>query len=116
MITAIAPFNKSKIKVKIAANLFPVLRTFVAPIFPDPILRKFPSPIILDIIIPKGMEPIKYANKITKKIFIKPSSNAGIISYEPLVLKQSFLSLDPALFFHRMEYFLILNSVLFYPK
>jgi len=40
MITAIAPFNKSKIKVKIAANLFPVLRTFVAPIFPDPILRK----------------------------------------------------------------------------
>lgn len=67
MITAIAPFNKSKIKVKIAANLFPVLRTFVAPIFPDPILRKFPSPIILDIIIPKGMEPIKYANKITKK-------------------------------------------------
>ena len=35
--TGMYPFTASKIKVAVAKILFPVLRTFVAPILPDPI-------------------------------------------------------------------------------
>ena len=40
------PFNKSSIRVATARDFFPVLKTFVVPIFPDPIslisfLKKF---------------------------------------------------------------------------
>ena len=103
-------------KVKIAANLFPVRRTFVAPMLPEPILRKFPSPIILAIIIPEGIDPIKYEQNITNRIFKILSSNTGNISYKPLFLRRLFVLLYLALFFHRMGYFLILNVVLIYPE
>ena len=43
-ITTRAPFAPSRINVIKAANLFPVLRTFVAPILPEPISRRFPKP------------------------------------------------------------------------
>ena len=56
------PFKKSKRRVKNAASLFPVRKTFVAPIFPDPTFRKSPSPRIFDIRMPKGIEPAKYPN------------------------------------------------------
>ena len=40
--TAIPPFEISSIKVISAKNLLPVLRTFVAPMLPEPILRISP--------------------------------------------------------------------------
>ena len=42
-----------------ATNLFPVLKTFVAPILPEPISLMLPNLKSLDINIPKGIEPIK---------------------------------------------------------
>ena len=58
--TAQIPFEKSNRRVKKAANLFPVRKTLVAPILPDPTFRKSPSPRNFEIIIPKGTEPAKY--------------------------------------------------------
>ena len=49
--------KKSKIKVRKASNLFPVLSTFVAPILPDPIFLISPYPKTWVIITPKGIEP-----------------------------------------------------------
>ena len=48
----------SNINVNNAINLFPVLKTFVAPILPDPIFLISPYPEIFTIIRPKGIEPI----------------------------------------------------------
>ncbi len=62
MRTAHRPFEKSKRRVKNAASLFPVRKTLVAPMFPDPTFRKSPSPSTFAIRIPKGMEPAKYPN------------------------------------------------------
>ena len=54
------PFNPSNNKVKVPKDFFPVLRTFVAPIFPDPIsLRSLLRKIFVSI-NPKGIEPKKY--------------------------------------------------------
>ena len=53
-----------------AKYLFPVLRTFVAPIFPDPIFLISTLPKIFVNIRPKGIEPLKYAINMTKKISI----------------------------------------------
>jgi len=53
------PFNPSNNKVKVPKDFFPVLRTFVAPIFPDPIsLRSLLRKIFVRI-KPKGIEPKK---------------------------------------------------------
>ena len=57
-----APLEKSKSSVKKAANLFPVRKTLVAPILPDPIFRKSPSPSNFAIRIPNGIEPRRYPN------------------------------------------------------
>ena len=57
--TTNAPFKPSRINVIKAANLFPVLSTFVAPILPEPICRKFPKPNTLETNIPNGIEPNK---------------------------------------------------------
>ena len=70
MITGKYPFNISNKRVRIAKNLFPVRRTFVAPIFPDPIFLISIFPKIFPNIKPKGMEPLKYENKITNIISI----------------------------------------------
>jgi hypothetical protein len=56
-VTAIYALNISRIKVKAPKNLFPVLSTFVAPIFPDPIsLRSFFKKNFVKI-KPKGIDP-----------------------------------------------------------
>lgn len=60
MTTVQTPFKKSNKSVKKAANLFPVRKTLVAPIFPDPTFRKSPRPRNFEIRIPKGIEPAKY--------------------------------------------------------
>ena len=60
--TGIAAFKTSSIKVKYPISLFPVLKTLVAPMFPEPTFRKSPSPRIFEIRIPKGTEPAKYPN------------------------------------------------------
>ena len=62
MRTAQMPFKISKRRVKNAASLFPVRKTLVAPMFPDPTFRKSPSPRTFEIRIPKGIEPTKYPN------------------------------------------------------
>ena len=54
-----APLLPSKINVKKAIFLLPVLKTFVAPIFPLPIFLISPKPDILVKTNPKGTEPIK---------------------------------------------------------
>ena len=70
IITGIYPFNVSNKRVIAANNLFPVLNTFVAPIFPDPIsLTSFPVKIFVKS-KPKGIEPIKYEIREIKKMFI----------------------------------------------
>ncbi len=53
------PFEMSKRRVIAAKNLFPVLSTFVAPIFPDPIFltSKLPKNFVNN--SPKGIEPQK---------------------------------------------------------
>ena len=66
------PFIESNISVVKAKYLFPVLKTFVAPIFPDPIFL-ISCPLKNFVIIkPKGIEPHKYENKdIIKKSIYK---------------------------------------------
>jgi hypothetical protein len=54
---ATTPFNPSSSKVAMASFLFPVRRTLVAPIFPDPISRISPYPPSFVRISPKGIEP-----------------------------------------------------------
>ena len=56
--TGIKPFKISNIRVVRAKNLLPVLRTFVAPIFPDPIFLTSIFPKIFVKIRPKGIEPL----------------------------------------------------------
>ena len=48
----------SKINVNAAMNLLPVLKTFVAPMLPEPIFLISPYPEIFTIIKPKGIVPI----------------------------------------------------------
>ena len=70
MTTGKKPFKRSSRRVTIAKNLFPDLRTFVAPIFPEPI---FLISIFLKIFVnmrPKGIDPHKYENKVTREISI----------------------------------------------
>ena len=51
------PFNKSNTSVATARDFFPVLKTFVVPIFPDPIsLISFFKKIFVKI-NPKGIDP-----------------------------------------------------------
>ena len=57
-------------RVVAAKNLFPVLRTFVAPIFPEPIFLKSIFPKIFVNMSPKGIDPLIYENRITRKISI----------------------------------------------
>ena len=53
------PFNKSSTRVVTARDLFPVLKTFVVPIFPDPIsLISFFKNILVKT-NPKGIDPNK---------------------------------------------------------
>ena len=57
--TGIKPFNMSKIRVKRAKNFLPVLKTFVAPILPEPIfLTSSPENILVNK-SPNGIEPLK---------------------------------------------------------
>ena len=58
------PFERSINKVKAAKDLFPVLNTLVAPIFPEPIFRMSPYPAIMETNNPKGIDPIKKPNII----------------------------------------------------
>ena len=57
IITGTYPFKTSKKRVNTASNLFPVLKTFVAPILPEPIflISKFLK--IFVKIKPKGIDP-----------------------------------------------------------
>ena len=53
------PFNKSSMRVVIAKDFFPVHKTFVVPIFPDPIsLISFFKKIFVKT-NPKGIDPNK---------------------------------------------------------
>ena len=53
------PFNKSRMSVAAARDFFPVLKTFVVPIFPDPIfLISFFKKIFVKT-NPKGIDPNK---------------------------------------------------------
>ena len=53
------PFNKSSTRVATARDFFPVLKTFVVPIFPDPIsLISFFKKIFVKT-NPKGIDPNK---------------------------------------------------------
>ena len=57
MKTETNPFSKSSSKVVNAKNLFPVLRTLVVPIFPEPTsLMSFLRKILVKI-NPKGIDP-----------------------------------------------------------
>jgi hypothetical protein len=56
---AIAAFEPSKNKVISAMFLLPVLKTLVAPIFPDPISRMSPLPLRCTMIKPNGIDPSK---------------------------------------------------------
>ena len=56
------PFPPSSKSVAIAKLFFPVLKTFVAPIFPDPTDRISPRPENFTRSNPKGMDPIRYPN------------------------------------------------------
>ena len=57
--TGMYPFKTSSSKVRNARNLFPVLRTFVAPMFPDPIfLMSFFFKSLINI-NPNGTDPLK---------------------------------------------------------
>ena len=60
IITGIYPFNVSNKRVIAANNLFPVLNTFVAPIFPEPIflISFFINNLVK--ISPNGIDPQKY--------------------------------------------------------
>ena len=82
MRTAQTPFEKSNKRVKNAAILFPVRKTLVAPMFPDPTFLKSPSPKISEIRIPKGIEPARYpkANNASKtsNLLVNSGSTANI--------------------------------------
>ena len=66
--TGIYPFNISNKRVVKAKYLFPVLRTLVAPTFPEPIsLISCPIKILVKIKA-KGIDPQKYDKKATKII------------------------------------------------
>jgi len=54
------PLNKSKAKVVIARNLFPVLRTFVVPILPEPtvLISFFRNTLVYS--KPNGIDPKRY--------------------------------------------------------
>ena len=70
IIIATYPFKTSRTRVVAAKYLFPVLKTLVAPIFPDPIfLTSFPVKIFVKS-KPKGIEPIKYDIREIKKMSI----------------------------------------------
>ena len=70
IITAIYPLRISRIRVEKAKYLFPVLRTLVAPMFPDPTsLISFPQKVLVKI-NPKGIEPQRYEKTARKKISI----------------------------------------------
>ena len=60
----------SKNKVKIASDFFPVRKTFVAPIFPEPIFLTSSLKKIFVIIKPNGIEPDKYDKENIKSISI----------------------------------------------
>ena len=62
MTTEKYPFNKSSARVATARDFFPVLKTLVAPIFPDPTERISPRPENFTRSNPKGMDPIRYPN------------------------------------------------------
>ena len=54
------PFNKSRVNVVIARNLFPVLRTLVVPIFPEPtVLISYLRNILVNT-NPNGIDPKRY--------------------------------------------------------
>ena len=55
---SIASIVKSNNKVNKAKPTFPVRKTLVAPILPEPISRMSPSPDSFVVINPKGIEPI----------------------------------------------------------
>ena len=57
IIVGISPLSISSTKVREAINLFPVLKTLVAPIFPEPIFVKSPYPLNFVKTIPNGIEP-----------------------------------------------------------
>ena len=71
IITGRYPLRASNKSVSAARYLFPVLSTFVAPIFPEPIFLTswFVSNFVK--INPKGIDPARYENKITIIISIK---------------------------------------------
>ena len=52
------PFKISRQRTKNAKNLFPVLKTFVAPTFPEPIFLISPKPNNFVNINAKGSDPI----------------------------------------------------------
>ena len=56
--TTIEPLATSMIKVRKAADLFPVLKTFVAPTFPEPTFLISPKPNNFVKINAKGNDPI----------------------------------------------------------
>ena len=58
--TANTPLPPSRIKVAAARDLRPVLRTFVAPIFPEPTLRISPCPANHTSSNPNGIDPTIY--------------------------------------------------------
>ena len=58
-ITGIYPFKTSNKRVNAASDFLPVLRTLVAPIFPEPIFLISTLPKNLDINKPNGIEPLK---------------------------------------------------------
>jgi len=70
IITGKYPLAISSIRVTVAKYLFPVLKTFVAPILPDPIfLISFLVKILVKI-RPNGIDQHKYDNEIIIKISI----------------------------------------------
>ena len=70
MTTGTYPLKISNIRVAAAKYLLPVLRTFVAPILPEPIFLTSWLPKNLVKINPKGIEPLKYEKKTTNIISI----------------------------------------------
>jgi len=69
-ITGVTAFSISRIKVAYPTDLFPVLKTFVAPMLPDPIfLMSFFKKTLVNK-KPNGIDPIKYEIIVIKKISI----------------------------------------------
>ena len=73
-----APLPASIINVKKANFLLPVLKTFVAPIFPLPIFLISPNPDNLVNINPKGIDPIRYPKR-EKKIKMRKEPTSKVI-------------------------------------